>query len=152
MSKDSQEYLLILNRKIEDLLYGWNFILDLKKDCREAAVLLINKESLEIKESVLKYLDSFIAMYPKVFILTTIEMEELYLHENENVIVKRIDENEMEKIILYATSMQDPNMRIVTLTIPNVRNANCLRGFKGIDDDTIVCRGIYGIVGEINGE
>ena len=143
------DYRQLFEQNVSDVFSGWNSILEMTSDCREAAILLFSQDTLEIKEPVLKYLDAFADMYPKVIILSSIDMDEPE-NVNSKVIVKKVSETELNRYLLYAVSTQELNVRNMSMKVVTVRDVHNLVGFKGADLDTIVCRGIYGIVGEVN--
>lgn len=147
---NSNNYRIAFEKKLKGVFRGWNSILDITKDCREAPVLLVTEDTLEIKELFIKYLGHFIKMYTQVFILMSIDMDELNVFLLDKVTLKRVSEAEMNDYLLYALISQEPNIRIMSMKVKNVRNVNNFLGFKKIDKDTIVSRGIFGIVGEID--
>ena len=142
----------LVKLKLKKTIKGWNMILDIHKECRDAAVLIIPKESSDILDIILRYLDRFASMYPQTFILTTLGLPDIKKYTNKSVSVVKINDEEMEAVLLYAAGTSDMFVRMLSLTVSNIRDATKLIGFKGISIDEIVCRGMYGITGgEIDG-
>ena len=142
-----KEYETLLNSKLNKSLKGWERVLEIKKDCRDAAIILFTRESLEIEDFVAKHIESFSKMYPKTFILTNVD-NDIEIDTNSKISIINLNDEEMEEVLLYVIGTNDRCARVASLKITGIRDAHVLVGFKGIDTDTIVSRGILGIVGE----
>ncbi len=106
----------------------------------------------ELLSTAYKYFDRFLADYDYAVVITSIDIEKLSKYTTHPFEIVRINDEDMECMLRYISVCGEASaatIKILSLKKPHCQKAEILNGFKDLTLDKIVCRGLYGIWGEI---
>jgi hypothetical protein len=104
--------------------------------------------------TIYKYIYLLEQKYQYISVFTVDELPDFEKYTKLPYKIIKVNVDDMDGIVRYASMMELNSLRIMSLTVPVTQRVDDLIGFKDIDLDKVVLRGLFEIMEDVhkNGE
>ena len=120
------------------------------------AVLVFPDDDSKLIKSAVRYIDAFLSEnnYDSAIILSSIDLIGYNLRSltDKQLHFYKIGQSEMSAVLRFISSIECPNIKVLSFRMGFNTKADALIGFKNITEDIITCYSLLGMVGGSNNE